>query len=70
MGANSGDYLREAARALVSYGLLIVCEASSRLPSDDEIRNRPGQLGFHQWIKGRFARRKLLVHPLASEARG
>jgi len=34
MGANAGDYLREAARTLVFDGRLIICEASSRLPAD------------------------------------
>jgi len=47
MGANSGDYLREAARTLVFDGRLIICEASSRLPADDEIRKRLERLGFH-----------------------
>ncbi len=47
MGATSGDYLREAARTLVFDGRLIICEASSRLPEDDEIRTRLEQLGFH-----------------------
>ncbi|MEO2019231.1 MAG: methyltransferase-like protein, partial [Fuerstiella sp.] len=47
MGANSGDYLREAARTLVFDGRLIICEASSRLPEDDEIRGRLERLGFH-----------------------
>ncbi len=47
MGANSGDYLREAARTLVFDGRLIICEASSRLPADDDIRKRLERLGFH-----------------------
>jgi len=47
MGANSGDYLREAARTLVFDGRLIICDASSRLPADDEIRKRLERLGFH-----------------------
>ena len=47
MGANSGDYLREAARTLVFDGRLIICEASVRLPEDNEIRSRLTRLGFH-----------------------
>jgi len=47
MGANSGDYLREAARTLVFDGRLIICEASSRLPADDDIQKRLERLGFH-----------------------
>ena len=47
MGANSGDYLREAARTLVFDGRLIICEACSRFPEDHEIRNRLERLGFH-----------------------
>jgi len=47
MGANSGDYLREAARTLVFDGRLIICEASRRLPADDDIRKRLERLGFH-----------------------
>jgi ribosomal RNA-processing protein 8 len=47
MGANNGDYLREAARTLVFDGRLIVCEATSRLPSDEDIRHRLKDLGFH-----------------------
>jgi superfamily II DNA or RNA helicase len=47
MGANSSDYLREAARTLVFDGRLIICEPRSRLPGDDAIRSRLEQLGFH-----------------------
>jgi SAM-dependent methyltransferase len=47
MGANSTDYLREAARVLVFDGRLIVCEPRTRLPADDAIRSRLDQLGFH-----------------------
>jgi|GEM_PF-134804 len=47
MGANSCDYLREAARTLVFDGRLIICEASTRLPADDDIRKRLERLGFH-----------------------
>ena len=47
MGANCGDYLREAARTLVFDGRLIICEPTKRLPNDDAIRERLGQLGFH-----------------------
>ncbi len=47
MGVNSGDYLREAARTLVFDGRLIICEATSRLPEDSEIRRRLDRLGFH-----------------------
>ena len=47
MGANSSNYLREAARTLVFDGRLIICEASSRFPEDHEIRSRLEQLGFH-----------------------
>ena len=47
MGANSGDYLRDAARTLVFDGRMIICEASSRFPEDHEIRSRLERLGFH-----------------------
>ena len=47
MGANSSDYLREAARVLVFDGRLIICEPRTRLPADDAIRSRLEQLGFH-----------------------
>ena len=47
MGANSSDYLREAARVLVFDGRLIICEPRSRLPADDAIRSQLEQLGFH-----------------------
>ena len=47
MGANTGDYLREAARTLVFDGRLILCEATSRLPSDKDIQHRLNDLGFH-----------------------
>jgi hypothetical protein len=47
MGVNSGDYLREAARTLVFDGRLIICEATSRLPEDADIRSCLERLGFH-----------------------
>lgn len=47
MGANSGDYLREAARTLVFDGRLIICKARTRFPEDHEIRSRLERLGFH-----------------------
>ena len=47
MGANSGDYIREAARVLVFDGRLIICESTSRLPNDSVIRERLKRLGFN-----------------------
>ena len=47
MGANTGDYLREAARTLVVDGRLIVCDATSRFPEDDAIHERLELLDFH-----------------------
>lgn len=47
MGANTGDYLRAAARTLVFDACLIVCEATSRFPEDDAIHERLELLDFH-----------------------
>ena len=47
MGANTGDYLRAAARTLVFDACLIVCEATSRFPEDDAIHERLELLGAH-----------------------
>ena len=47
MGANTGDYLRAAARTLVFDACLIVCEATSRFPEDDANHERLKLLGFH-----------------------
>ena len=47
MGANTGDYLREAARTLVFDGRLIICEPTQRLPDRESIRERLERLGFN-----------------------
>ena len=46
MGSNHGDYLREAARALVFDGRSVICEATNRLPANEIIEDRLNQLGF------------------------
>jgi len=46
MGANNGDYLREAARVLAFDGRLHIVEAASRLDKIDDIENRLVGLGF------------------------
>ena len=50
MGANTGDYLRVAARTLAFDARLIVCEATSRLPDEATIQEWLEwleRLGFH-----------------------
>ena len=47
MGANNGDYLREAARVLAFDGRLHIVEAASRLDRVDDVKGSLSRLGFH-----------------------